>query len=94
MTVLFENGTADGASPNAHRSVGGQHVITITGSFDGANVDLQIKAAGDPNAEWVTNKTYTTAEMDPVTYLPVGYEARGFINTAGASTDVFMEVRT
>ena len=94
MTVLFTNGTADGNSPGTHKSVGGQHVIAITGNFDGASVALQVKSPDDPNSEWVTNKTYTAAENDPVTFLPSGYEARGVISSVGASTDIFMEVRT
>lgn len=94
MTVLFENGTADGESPNTHVSKGGQHVLTITGVFDGANVNFQVRSKEDPNAEWVTQQTYTNAEMDPVTFMPSGYEARGFINAADTNTDIFMEIRT
>lgn len=94
MTVLFVNGNADGASPNVHVSKGGQHVLTATGDFDGATVEFQVRSGDDPNSEWVSNISYTESSNDPVTFLPNGYQGRGFISNVGASTDIFMEVRT
>ena len=96
MTVLFENGIANGASPVNHNSKGAAHITTVTGAFDGASVNLQIKSPDDPNSEWVnvTNALFTAAGSKNVEYIPNGYQARGFISSVGASTDVFMEVRT
>ncbi len=96
MTVLFQNGTANGASPNTHESKGGAHVVTVTGDLDGATVTLQIRSKADPNSEWVnvTNGSFTASDNKTVDFLPTGVEARGLISSVGASTDVFMEIRT
>ena len=92
MTVLFKNGTANGNSPNIHTSKGGAHVVTLTGTFDGASIDIEIRSLSDPNLEWVPNKTYIAAATDSIYFLPSGYEARAVISSAGGSTDVFVEV--
>ena len=96
MTILFVNGIADGASPFTHLSVGGAHILSATGNFDGASVNAQVRSKDDPNSEWtnVTNGLFTAADAREISILPSGYEARGLISSAGASTDVFMEVRT
>lgn len=93
MTILFKNGTTNGVSPNIHESTGGQQVLAITGNFDAAAVEFQVQSPNDPNSEWVTNKTYISSSNDPITYLPHGFSVRGVISNAGASTDIFMEVR-
>lgn len=96
MTILFQNGTANGASPFFHESGGGSHVVTVTGDLDGATVTLQIRSKTDPNAEWVnvTNGSFTASDNKTVDFLPSGFEARGFISSVGASTDIFMEIGT
>lgn len=92
MTILFKNATGNGISPEIHTSTGGQHVVTISGVFDGASVDFQVKSPNDTT--WVSNKVYPVAENDPVTFLPKGYQVRGVISSAGALTDIFMEIGT
>jgi len=96
MTVLFENGMANGNSPNTHKSKGGNHIYAATGIFNGASITLQIKSSDDPNAEWVnvTNGIFTASGNKLVEFLPLGYQARAVISGAGASTDVFVEIRT
>jgi len=97
MTVFFENGVANGPNPteNNHTSRGATHVFTSTGNFDGAAVTLQIKSPSDPNGAWtdVVNAILTSASSKFVEFLPNGYEARATISSAGASTDVFAELR-
>ena len=96
MTVLFLNGIADGPSPETHTSVGGAHILLCTGNFDSASVNAQVRSKADPNSEWtnVTNGLFTAADARQIAILPVGYEVRGLISSVGASTDVFLEVRT
>ena len=96
MTVLFTNGDSDGPSTEIHVSKGGDHIFTVTGNFDGASVAIQLKANGDPNAEFVTqtNGVLSAAGSKSLNFIPNGYSARAFISSVGASTDVFAEVRT
>lgn len=96
MTVLFTNGIANGASPNIHPSKGGAHIGTVTGNFNGASVAFQIKSPDDPNSEWITltNGILTGAGSKNLDFIPLGYSVRALISSAGASTDIFAEVRT
>lgn len=95
MTVLFENGTANGPSPNTAKADGASKVFTATGNFDGASVAVQIRSTDDPNAEWVTvtNGVMSGAGHKLVEFIPSGYDIRANISSAGASTDVFAEIR-
>lgn len=92
MTVLFTNGTANGASAENYVSRGSAAVVHITGDFDGATVNVEVRAPLDPNSEWVNQKTYSESTDDTMYYLPSGYMVRGFIADVGAGTDIFLEV--
>jgi hypothetical protein len=98
MTVLFLNGTGDGANPvdNNYISRGGSAVFHASGVFDGASVTIQAKSNDDPNLEWVslTNGVLSQAGNKYIEFIPHGYEVRAVIATAGVATDLFVEVRT
>ena len=96
MTVLFENGIADGPSPGTHTSTGGNQIYTVTGVFDGASITLQLRSPNDPNMEWVSlpNSVLTQAGNKLVEFAPKAYSVRAVISSAGGSTDLFAEVTT
>lgn len=96
MTVLFENGIANGNSPNIHTSEGGNHVFSVRGNFNGATVTVQLFNPDDPNIEWadVENGALTFASDKSIDFVPQGYQVRAVISSAGASTDIFAGVRT
>lgn len=92
MTVLFKNGTANGASLVNYKSSGSAAEVHIVGNFDGASVNVEVRSPADPNDAWNNQKTYLEPDDDSIFYLPSGYLVRGVISSAGASTDIFLEV--
>ncbi len=95
MAVLIEDGKVNGAGPIIFTSIGAKYVVTVSGVFDGATLDIQTKSPEDPNGEgaWITNKLYTVKDMDEISFLPLYFQARAFISNAGDLTNLFAGIR-
>jgi len=68
---------------------GGIGTLIATGTFDGATVSLEMKGQ---HTEWVAVADSSFTQAGTASLLGGGFKIRGVVTSAGASTDVNLEV--
>jgi hypothetical protein len=68
---------------------GGLGTILATGTFDGATISLEMKGEG---TEWVTVADSSFTQAGAASLLGGGFNLRGVVANAGASTELNIEV--
>ena len=85
MLTLLSNQTANG-SGTAQEWSGGWSNFTVTGTFNGATVVLEMSRDG--GTTYSTVATVTAAADPPNVQLPAGVLVRATLSSAGGSTDL------
>lgn len=89
--TFFENQTTDGTSDIYEVQDGGYRVIKATGSFDGAEIEVQFDFADD---DFATAQSYSFTEEDAKVIQPLksGVRLRCEVISSGASTDLTVKI--
>lgn len=87
--VLFTDRTTDGTS-DAYEIEAIRGAVAVTGTFDGAEVDIEMSIDG--GTTYVSTETITAASIKIFQFIKRGL-VRAVVSSAGASTSLTVKVR-